>query len=233
MNTISIVIPAWNERVGITSTINAIPKAELENSGYSVQILVVDGGSEDNTVELAKSAGADVIIETKRGYGRAYKTGFTHVNGKIIVTADADNTYPMKDILRLVNMLENENLDFITVNRLTDMEKGAMSLRNQIGNSILAVETKLLFNLKMKDPESGMWVFRRNILEKLKLDSDSNVFSHEIKIEACYFAKCRWKEVPGRYKIRYGSKGKLTNEWTGWEAGFNNLFHIIKKRLIR
>jgi glycosyltransferase involved in cell wall biosynthesis len=235
MKSISVVIPAWNEREGIEKTIKAIPKSELENAGWEVQILVVDGGSDDGTAEMARKAGAEVIIEPRRGYGRAYKTGFVYARGDIIVTADADSTYPVEDIPKLVKILEEENLDFITTNRFAcaQMEEEVMSLRNKIGNMILAVEIKLLFRLNMKDPESGMWVFKRSILDKLKLNSDSNVFSHEIKIEACYFNRCKWKEVPIRYRARSGGPAKLTRGWIGWKAGLANLLHIAKKRLMR
>ena len=226
---ISLVIPAWNERDGIGKTIRAVPKDILEGMGYRMQILVVDGNSDDGTIELAREAGADVIIEPRRGYGRAYKTGFAYAEGDIIATADADGTYPMEDIPRLVSILEEEKLDFLTTNRFALMEKGVMSFKHKAGNKILAWETKLLFGLNIKDPESGMWVFKKDILDKLRLGSDIWPFSHELKIEACYFAKCRWKEVPIQYGVRLG-KTKLLG---GWKTGFTDLFHIIKKRIIR
>lgn len=233
MKSISVVIPAWNERDGIEKTIKAIPRDELESAGYEVQILVVDGGSDDGTMELAREMGAEVIVEPRRGYGRAYKTGFAHARGDIIATADADGTYPVEDIPRLARILEEERLDFVTTNRFAQMEKGAMSFRNKLGNMVLAVETRLLFGLHIKDPESGMWVFQRNILDRLKLNSNSNTFSHEIKIEACYFNKCRWREVPINYKARSGVSVKLTSGWNGWKAGFADLFHIARNRIIR
>ena len=110
--TISIVIPALNEEEGIQVTMKAIPRAELETMGYQVQVLVVDNNSEDATAELARKAGADVVLEERRGYGRAYKTGFACAKGDIILTADADDTYPIEDFTKLVEILEKENLDF-------------------------------------------------------------------------------------------------------------------------
>lgn len=233
MKIVSVVIPAWNEKEGIATTIKTIPKVALEEAGYTVQVLVIDGGSDDGTAELARNAGAEVIIELRRGYGRAYKTGFVQAKGDIIVTADADGTYPVQDIPKLVQLLEDEKLDFITTNRFALMEKGAMSSRNRIGNTILAAETRLLYNLKMKDPESGMWVFHSDILQGLRLDSDICCFSHEIKVEACFFNKCRWKEVPISYKIRSGGNAKLTAGWKGLEAGCVDMLHILKKRFKR
>jgi dolichol-phosphate hexosyltransferase len=233
MTSVSVVIPTWNEKEGIARTINDIPRDDLEREGHKLQILVVDGGSKDGTIELAKKAGAEVIIEVRPGYGRAYKTGFAAAKGDIIITADGDATYPMKEITNLVHMIENEKLDFITTNRFAMMEKGAMSIRNRLGNIVLSGETKFFFNLNIKDPESGMWVFKRDILGSLKLNSNNNTFSHEIKIEACYFGKHSWKEVPITYKARVGGLVKLTNSWNGWKAGFADLIHIAQKRLVR
>ena len=229
MKTVSIVIPALNERDGIEKTIEAIPKGELERIGYEVQILVVDNGSHDGTGELARQAGAEIVFEPRRGYGRAFKTGFAHATGDIIATADADATYPVEDIPRLVENLEQEGLDFITTNRFALMEKDAMSFQNRVGNTILSLAVKLLFWLNMRDPESGMWVFRKSILDKSRLGSDIWPFSHELKLEACYFNKCRWKEVPIQYKARSG-ESKLAR---AWKVGLTDLFHIVKKRFIR
>jgi glycosyltransferase involved in cell wall biosynthesis len=226
---ISVVIPALNERDGITRAIQAIPKAELESMGYEVEVLVVDNGSTDGSAELAKRAGATVIHEEKRGYGYAYKAGFSRAKGEIIATADADLTYPMEDLPRLLRMFENEGLDFLTTNRFAIIQKGAMSVQNRLGNGILSLAVRTLFRLKMTDPESGMWIFRKNILRNMRLGSNSWPFSHEIKLEACHFNKHHWQEVPIEYRPRVG-KTKLL---AGWKVGFTDLFHIIKKRFAR
>jgi dolichol-phosphate hexosyltransferase len=230
---ISVVIPAWNEAAGIQKTIMAIPRSELEKAGYTVQVLVIDGGSSDGTQDIAKAEGAEVIVEPRRGYGRAYKTGFARATGDIIITADGDATYPLKEIPMFLTALEVEDLEFVTTNRFAKMEKGSMSFRNKLGNKILSGQVKLLFGLNLKDPESGMWIFKRKILGNLKMESDNNVFSHEIKLEACYFAKCRWREVPVSYKARSGGDVKLTNGIKGWVAGLNNITHILFMRLVR
>lgn len=229
MKSISIVIPALNEKNGIVKTIQAVPRSELEQMGYRVQIVVVNNGSTDGTDDLAEKAGADVVHEHRRGYGYAYKTGFSNAEGDIIATADADHTYPVEYIPDLINIFETENLDFLTTNRFKLMDRHAMSFRNKIGNKILSLETLLLFGLNMKDPESGMWVFKRNILPKLRLGSNSWPFSHEIKIEACKYYKCKWKDVPINYRVRIGN----TNLLTGWKVGFVDFIHILKKRIIR
>lgn len=227
MKTISIIIPALNERDGIVKTIQAVPKAELENMGYGVQIVVVDSSS-DGTAQFARKAGAEVVSEPRLGYGRAYKTGFTHAIGDIIVTGDADMTYPLEEIPRLINILEDEDLDFLTTNRYGFMEKGAMSFLHRLGNAVLNVTTRILFRIKLKDSQSGMWVFKKDILKQAVLRSNSMSMSEEIKLEACYFLKCRWTEVPIRYRARIGEVKLRT-----WRHGFGNLLYLLWKRVKR
>jgi dolichol-phosphate hexosyltransferase len=227
MKSVSIVIPALNEKEGIQKTIRAIPKAELQAIGYEVQILVVDNGSTDGTGELARQAGANVVVELRRGYGNAFKAGFAHATGDIIATADADVTYPVEDIPRLVKILEDERLEFITTDRFTLLKEGVMSFRNKSGNAILSLITRVLFNLNIKDSQSGMWVFQRAILHNLILNSNTPL-SQELKIEACHFARCRWKEVPIEYRPRAG-KVKLG----GWRVGMGNLWNLVQKRISR
>lgn len=228
LTTVSIVIPALNEEAGIGKTIQAIPSRELERMGYKVQIVVVDNGSEDKTGEIAKRAGARVVFEPRRGYGRAYKTGFASAAGDIIATADADLTYPVEEIPRLVQLLEKENLDFITTNRFAEMDKDAMSRRNRLGNSVLNLAMRLLFRIDIADSQSGMWVFRKSILDKVILRSDGMPLSEELKLEACYFAKGRWKELPIKYRARVG-KIKLR----AWRDGLRNLAYLMRKRIVR
>lgn len=228
MNKLSIVIVALNEEEGIGGVIGAIPRDELKEMGFDVQLLVVDGDSQDRTRDVAKKAGAEVIVEPRRGYGRAYKTGFAHATGEVIATADADLTYPVENIPELVRVLREEDLDFITTNRFACIEKGAMSLRNRIGNGILTLATKLLFGIDIHDSQSGMWVFKKDILAGLMLKSDKMSFSEELKIEACHFARLRYREMPITYRPRVGKiKLRVLRD------GFHNLLYLVKKRLAR
>ena len=226
---LTIVIPALNEEQGIEQTIRAVPREEIGSAGYGVQVLVVDNGSTDRTAELAKRAGADVVSQGVRGYGKALKAGFASAKGEIIVTADADATYPLAAIPSLLETFDREGLEFLTTNRFAALDKSTMSTVNRIGNIMLSLATRVLFQLDMRDPESGMWMFNKDILSRLKIHSDSWPLSHEIKIEACYYSGCRWKEVPVRYGTRVG-KTKLVNNW---KVGLVDLLHIAKKRVVR
>jgi len=209
-----------NEEPSIGLVIDEIRKA-LGSRDY--EILVVDTASKDRTREIAASKGAVVIEEPMRGYGRAYKTGFERVTGEVIITLDADLTYPAGDIPKLLDMLEEKNLDFITTNRFAGMEKGAMSAKHRFGNWVLSTTMRLLFRVKVKDSQSGMWVFRRSILPKMVLRSDGMAMSEELKVEA--FKKARVAEVPITYRTRVGEV-KISS----WKDGLGNLRFLFHKR---
>ncbi|MEM0334446.1 MAG: glycosyltransferase family 2 protein, partial [Thermoplasmata archaeon] len=90
---LSIVIPTMNEEKSIGKVIERIKNSVK----YDYEIIIVDS-STDNTPLIAESMGARVIKEKRKGYGRAYKTGFLNATGNIIATMDGDNTYPPEEI---------------------------------------------------------------------------------------------------------------------------------------
>ncbi|MEM1514122.1 MAG: glycosyltransferase family 2 protein [Candidatus Thermoplasmatota archaeon] len=224
---VSFVIPALNEEKGIGRTIDKINKQEFRKRGMDVEIIVVDGCSTDATREIAKEKGAIVIIEPRKGYGRAYKTGFMKATGEIIVTGDADATYPFEIAHEYVDLLLKEDLDFITTNRFAGLEKGAMSFKHFFGNLILSLTLRLLYGLKIKDSQSGMWIIRKNAINKIKnIEELSNgmAFSEEIKIEM--FKKGRAKEIDSYLYEREG-EAKIQS----WKDGWNNFIYLFKKRI--
>jgi dolichol-phosphate hexosyltransferase len=217
---VTIVIPTINEEKGIGKTIDQIPRPE----DLDIEIMVVDTDSTDKTKEVARSKGATVINESRRGYGRAYKTGFEKAKGEIVVTLDADCTYPAETVPELVRTLLKDDLDFITTNRFAKMKKGAMSRKHRFGNWVLNVTTRLLFGVKIKDSQSGMWVFKRSILPKIELVSDGMPMSEELKIEA-YKKGFKCAELPIEYRPRVGEV-KLSS----WKDGWKNFKFLWSKR---
>ena len=105
---ITVIIPTMNEEAGIGGVIESVRKA-LDGTEFSYDVMIVDTNSKDRTKEIAKEKGAVVIEEPRRGYGRAYKTGFEKAEGDIIATLDADCTYPAEEIPRLTRMLQTES----------------------------------------------------------------------------------------------------------------------------
>ena len=220
---VTVIIPTINEEAGIGLVLDSIPRVP----DLGIEVLVVDTSSTDRTRDIAREKGARVIEEPRRGYGRAYKTGFENAGGEVIVTLDADGTYPAEEIPRLVAMLRSEGLDFITCDRLSGLERGAMSAKHRLGNWILTTAMNLLFRTGLKDSQSGMWVFRRSILDRLELKSDGMALSEEIKIEAVRKG-LRVREVPIPYRPRLGEV-KLRS----WADGRKNLAFLFYKRFSR
>lgn len=226
---ISIVIPAMNEERGIGKTIDAVNKKYFAKKKWNIEILVIDGNSKDNTREIATSKGAQVILETRKGYGRAYKTGLAHATGDIIVTGDADATYPFNTIHEYIQMLINEHLDFITTDRFAALKHGSMSLKHRFGNLTLAWTLRTLFLVNIRDSQSGMWIIKRDALSKIQpLESfnDGMPFSEEIKIEMFTNKHIKAKEIPSTLSAREGQV-KLES----FKDGIKNLRFLFKKRV--
>ena len=227
---ISYVIPSLNEHEGIRKTIERIPVAYHKKQGDDVEIVVVDGLSTDGTPEVARKLGARVLMETRRGYGRAYKSGLREARGDVVITGDADGSYPFEDAPKFLAQLEREGLDFITVNRFARLEPGSMSAKHRFGNFVLNMTTRSLFFIGLHDTQSGMWVIRRKALDALPLESfsDGMPFSEELKIRAFRRRDLRAKEVPGSYLPRTG-EAKLSS----WKDGWRNLKHLLRMRFQR
>ncbi|GBD34499.1 putative glycosyltransferase [bacterium HR35] len=193
---ISVIIPAYNEEKGIESTIKRIPKEVFE-------IIVVDNNSADKTAEIAKKLGAKVIKETKQGYGYALQKGFKTAQGDIIVTLDADGQYPGEKILELVDYLIKNDLDFLNCSRFPLQNKNSLPFTRILGNYFLTFLTKILFGLKTNDSQSGMMIFKKEILNKIKLESGDMPLSQELKIKT-YLAGFKYGEVNIPYYPRQG-----------------------------
>ncbi len=222
---ITVVIPALNEEQAIGSVIKEIPINELKKMGYEVEIMVIDNGSKDKTRYIANSHRAKVIVQPIKGYGNAYKAGFANATGDIIATGDADLTYPFCDLPKIIKKMEDENLDFITTDRLTNLQPGVMSRTHYFGNLLLQLMTKILFGLPCKDSQSGMWIFKRSIWSKLNVKSSGMPFSQELKIEA-YKNGFKCAEVPIVYRARVGEV-KLST----FKDGLGNMLHLVFKRV--
>jgi glycosyltransferase involved in cell wall biosynthesis len=220
-HTVSVVIPCYNEEEGIRVTLADMPDLVDE-------VVVVDNNCTDRTAEVATAMGARVICESKPGYGAAYKAGFGAATGDVIVTMDGDATYPRAFIPVLLDVLIDEELDFISCDRTGHKAEEANSGLRVLGNLILNVAMFALFFVWLKDSQSGMWVFRRAILSQLNLTSDGMSFSEELKIEAFSNKAFKSAEVPIYYKERVG-ESKLDL----WRDGFTNLLFLLQKRLGR
>ena len=220
-NIITVVIPAYNEEEGLRATKLLLPD-------FIDNIVVINNNSTDDTFNVAKGIGAIVINENNKGYGAAYKAGFKNIpqNTDFIVTCDADGTYPMDDLDKILDLLIYDNFDFIICSRFPLRDENSMYWLNKFGNYCLTFIFNLLTGVHIKDSQTGMWVFRKNILNKIKLKSDGMPLSEEIKMEVVLNKDIKWREYNIGYYERTG-KTKLKAFKDGWI----NLKYLFLKRL--
>lgn len=215
---ITVVIPCLNEEDGIQKVLANVPS-------FVDEVVVVDNSSTDQTAEVARGLGANVITEQVRGYGRAYKTGLYRTAGDVIVTLDGDHSYPVNAISYLIEALLREKVGFVSASRFPILNPEAMSFKHHVGNLILSLVFSVLFWRWVRDSQSGMWVFRKSGLDLMRLESNGMPFSEEIKIEAITNPRIGFKEIHIEYSTRVGEK-KLQP----WKDGFQNLLFLFKKR---
>jgi glycosyltransferase involved in cell wall biosynthesis len=223
---LSIVIPALNEEKGIGPVLRELPLQALGDRGYQTEVLVVDNGSTDRTAQIAREHGATVIMQPIRGYGNAYKAGFAEASGDIIATGDADFTYPFTILPEVLVHMEQHQLDFINTDRLTYLQKEAMSFSHRIGNAFFTAMLRLLFGWPFRDSQSGMWIFRRAIWQKLHVTASGMPFSQELKLEA-YLRGFQCAEIPIVYRARAGKEKLHTIQ-----DGIGNTLHLIQKKCV-
>jgi hypothetical protein len=171
MCTLSVVIPAYNEEQGIAEIMNrvlSIRPGLTEVGVDALELLVVDDGSRDRTVEIAQSiaqADQDVVViqhTVNRGYGGALKTGFSHARGEIIGFLDADGTYPPEYFPQLCREALNGS-DLVIGSRMAGASS-QMPVTRRVGNVFFAGLLTLLGWQRITDSASGMRVFKREVL---------------------------------------------------------------------
>jgi glycosyltransferase involved in cell wall biosynthesis len=216
---VTVVIPCLNEEEGIQKVLDEVPS-------FVDEIIVVDNGSTDRTAEIARKMGAHVVSELHRGYGRAYKSGFAKSTGDIIITLDGDHSYPIDALSYLIEAFMHCRVGFLSASRFPVLSDAAMSTKHKIGNRILSIVMSVLFFRWIHDSQSGMWIFRRNVLDKMNLTSDGMAFSEEIKIEAITKKEIGFREIFISYSQRLGEIKLMP-----WRDGFHNLVFLFRKRL--
>lgn len=216
---ISLLIPCYNEEDGIKTIIKTIP-------GFIDEFIVVDNNCIDNTCKIASEAGAIIVKEKVAGYGSAYKSGLKACSGDVIVTMDGDGSYPLAELESFFAQFKKNKINFISGNRFPLKDKRSMKLINVLGNKILTSFFNFLFSQNIKDSQSGMWVFEREALPLMVLESDGMSFSEEIKLRAILHKEITFGEAHIGYTKRVG-----TTKLKKWRDGFSNLFFLLKQRI--
>jgi len=202
---IAIVIPTLNEEKGIAPTINSI--REALGTKFSFKIIVVDGLSNDKTVDIAKSMGAKVIRQRRSGYGDALQAGFYFVDTKlktsVMVMIDADGTYEPKDIAKMADIIIRGEADFVIGNRFANLGKDAMTTTNRIGNKVLSNFARRLLKIKVSDSQCGLRAFRSDLADIFYNTTMGMPFATEM-LTAINTYHIRIKEIPTSYYKRVG-----------------------------
>lgn len=216
MCTVSVVIPCLNEAktIGI-----CIKKAvgSFKRLGLDGEVVVADNGSTDNSIEVAKSLGARVVYQPKKGYGSALMKGISEATGKFIIMGDADDSYDFSDIEPFIKALKG-GADFVMGTRTKGcIEKGAMPfLHRYLGTPILTWISNLFFGLKLSDNNCGMRAFTKDAYERMHLVTSGMEFASEMVIKSAK-ANLKITEVPIKYcKDKRERRPHLRSFSDGW-----------------
>ena len=227
---VSVVIPTYGDEPALPETIEEVLAVFPGASRNTLEIIIVhtpQGDSEEKAMDISArfSPFVRVVTEKRKGYGIAYMKGFQAARNEIIVTLDADLTYPAHDIPRMIDVLVNNDIEFINTDRLKSFEDGAFHWSHGVGNRFLTILMNMLFMTDFNDSQSGMWVFRREAWSKLNCVGRHWEFSAEIKIEAAR-KNLRRREIPIHYRRR--TEGESTNSVI---EGVKIAMFLVAKRL--
>ena len=177
---ISIIMPCLNEEAAVGISVDEAMKF-LEKNSLNGEIIVVDNGSTDSSLDVAKAHGARVISEPRRGYGRALRTGFEAAQGRVLIMGDCDTTYDFLNLEEMYQLLADKHCDMVMGNRfLGGIEKGAMPLSHKLGVRFLSYCGRKKYKVRVYDFHCGIRGFRRETLDKLELKTEGMEFATEL-----------------------------------------------------
>jgi len=221
---LSIVMPVFNEKNTIEEIISRIQSVDV---GIKKEIILVDDCSNDGTREILEKIdqkNIKVYFHSKnQGKGAALQTGFSNVEGDIILIQDADLEYDPREYPRLLEPILDGRADAVYGSRFLCDPHRVLFFWHYVGNKILTTLTNMTSNLNLTDIETCYKVFKKEILDKITLKSKRFGFEPEITIKLAKL-KCRIYEVPISYSGRDYSEGKKIR----WKDGVSAIFHIFK-----
>ncbi len=208
---IVVVVPCHNEEATIAKVVR-----EFAAQPGVVEVLVVDNASSDRTIELAQSAGARVIGESRPGKGFALLSGFRAVQrADYVVMVDGDDTYPADLLPQLVKAAE-AGADMVIGTRLEQASQGSLRQGHDFGNRLFIALVRIMFGLRTQDLFSGYRVLSCRFLETVPLVAIGFEVELELSLQALQHGY-RVTEVPVPYRARpLGSKSKLRTFHDGY-----------------
>ena len=207
---ISVIIAALNEEAAIASVIGTVPRDLAD------EIIVVDNGSTDRTAEVARAAGARVVTESVRGYGRAFRAGLRSIwtDCEIVVFLDGDGSDCPEMMDRLVEPIIQGTHDFVIGSRISGRrETGSMNLHQVVAGYMVGFILRILYGVRSTDM-GPFRAIRRETLERLGMREETYGWPLEMQMRAAR-ARVRTLEVPVDYRRRAGGRSKIAGTVRG------------------
>lgn len=199
---VSVIIPALNEAECIKGVLNSIPRDLVD------EILVVDGHSTDGTPDIVRSLGHQVIMQEGKGFGSALMTGMRYAKGNIVAIMDADGSYEVKDLSKLIDMVKN-GYDFAFGSRYANGSRSEDdTFVRSIGNKIFTFLLRYLNRVRLSDALFLYVVAKREAVLNLNLLAPGFEYCVELPIKA-HKAGYRYAEMSSFEKARGAGHSKV------------------------
>ncbi len=217
---ITVVICTLNEAATVGDVIT-------HSRRYSNDILVVDGHSRDNTVSIARSLGARVIFDHKKGKGDAIRTAIPHIKREITVFMDADGSHDPDDIPALVQPLLEDKADHVSGSRLmggsSELHGGFDECLRLMGSSFITACINHRFGVKLSESQNGFRAIRTDVLKSLGLRENITTIEQEMIIKTLKKGY-RMAEVPSHEYKRKAGYSKIDLK----KVAFRYVYSMIK-----
>ena len=235
MNTLSILIPAYNEEDSILDILEKIDAVDLSPVNTAKELVVVDDGSTDKTAENIQLFASKhptckllLIRQKNQGKGSAIRTAIKHATGDIIIIQDADLEYDPNDYETLIKPILEGQADVVYGSRrLKEGNVQYSGLSFYLGGLVLTLLANILYNTNITDEPTCYKVFRSSILKNINLHCTGFEFCPEVTAKVAKRG-IEIYEVPISYFPRSVSEGKKIN----WKDGIEGVWTLIKYRFI-